>query len=98
MDEYFFELENCDCYAGFYHGSYTYFIETFLSIRHVYTPMEQTMIRVSTDTREKLKEMGRMGETYDEVISRLYDKVFNKKVEKEMMDLSDCILVEDMEW
>ncbi|MFT4312057.1 MAG: hypothetical protein ACMXYF_02410 [Candidatus Woesearchaeota archaeon] len=57
-----------------------------------------TMIRISTQTREKLKEMGRMGETYDDVISRLHEKVFNKKAEKEMMDLSDCILVEDMQW
>ncbi len=57
-----------------------------------------TMIRISTHTREKLKEMGRMGETYDDVISRLHEKVFNKKAEKEMMDLSDCMLVEDMEW
>ena len=60
--------------------------------------MTQTMIRISASTRDKLKEMGRMGETYDDVIVRLYDKVFNKKVEREMMDLSDCILVEDMEW
>jgi len=60
--------------------------------------MTQTMIRINASTRDKLKEMGRMGETYDDVISRLYDKVFNKKVEREMMDLSDCILVEDMEW
>ena len=59
---------------------------------------QTTMIRISTQTREKLKEMGRMGETYDDVISRLHEKVFNKKVEKEMMDISDCILVEDMEW
>lgn len=60
--------------------------------------MNQTMIRIKTETRDKLKEMGRMGETYDDVISRLYDKVFNKKMEKELMDLSDCILAEDMEW
>lgn len=57
-----------------------------------------TMIRISSQTRDKLKEMGRMGETYDEVISRLHEKVFNKKVQREMMDLSDCILVGDMEW
>lgn len=59
---------------------------------------QTTMIRISTQTREKLKEMGRMGETYDDVIARLHEKVFNKKAEKEMMDLSDCILVEDMKW
>lgn len=59
---------------------------------------QTTMIRISTQTREKLKEMGRLGETYDDVISRLHEKVFNKKMEKEMMDLSDCILVEDMKW
>ena len=60
--------------------------------------MATTMIRVSAQTRDKLKEMGRMGETYDDVISRLHEKVFNKKMEREMMDLSDCLLVEDMKW
>ena len=60
--------------------------------------MARTMIRVRSETRDKLKEMGRMGETYDDVISRLYEKVFNKKMQKELMDMSDCILVEDMEW
>ncbi len=64
----------------------------------VYTFMASTMIRVSPQTRDKLKEMGRMGETYDDVISRLHEKVFNKKIEREMMDLSDCLLVEDMKW
>jgi len=30
-----------------------------------------TTIRVSTDLRDKLKELGKKGETYDEIIERL---------------------------
>lgn len=30
-----------------------------------------TTIRISTDLREKLKELGKKGETYDEIIERL---------------------------
>jgi uncharacterized protein (DUF4415 family) len=30
-----------------------------------------TTIRISTDLRDKLKELGKKGETYDEIIERL---------------------------
>ena len=30
-----------------------------------------TTIRVSTDLRDRLKELGKKGETYDEIIERL---------------------------
>ena len=33
--------------------------------------IEYTTIRIRKDTREKLKRMGRKGETYDEIINRL---------------------------
>ncbi len=33
--------------------------------------MTQTTIQVSTETREKLKELGKKGQTYDEVIEKL---------------------------
>ena len=33
--------------------------------------MEQTTIQISKETREKLKEVGRKGQTYDEIIENL---------------------------
>jgi len=32
-----------------------------------------TTIQVNMDTKEKLKSFGRKGETYEEIINRLYD-------------------------
>ena len=35
--------------------------------------MEQTTIQISKETREKLKKVGRKGQTYDEIIEKLLD-------------------------
>ncbi len=35
--------------------------------------MEQTTIQISKETREKLKEVGRKGQTYDEIIENLLE-------------------------
>ena len=35
--------------------------------------MTQTTIQVSTETREKLKKLGRKGQTYEEVIENLIE-------------------------
>ena len=39
-----------------------------------------TTIQISKQTREQLKELGKMGETYDDVINRLVKKA--KECEK----------------
>ena len=41
---------------------------------------ESTTIQLSKETREQLKELGKMGETYDDVIKRLIKKA--KECEK----------------
>ncbi len=35
--------------------------------------MEQTTIQISKATRERLKEVGRKGQTYDEIIEKLLE-------------------------
>jgi len=35
--------------------------------------MAKTTIIVSTETRERLRRLGRKGETYDDIINRLID-------------------------
>ena len=44
------------------------------------TEQELTTIQLSKETREKLKDIGKMGETYDDVINRLIKTV--KECEK----------------
>ena len=35
--------------------------------------MDQTTIQISKETREKLKKVGRKGQTYDEIIEKLLE-------------------------
>ena len=35
--------------------------------------MEQTTIQISKETREKLKKVGRKGQTYDEIINKFLE-------------------------
>jgi len=39
---------------------------------------EQTLIPIKKSTRERLKKVGRKGETYDQIINKLID-IFEKK-------------------
>lgn len=43
-------------------------------------PSEWTTIRISKTTAKRLKALGRMGESYEDVISRLIDE--HEKMEK----------------
>jgi len=36
--------------------------------------MEETTIRITVETRDRLKKLGKKGETYDKIIRRLLDK------------------------
>jgi hypothetical protein len=44
---------------------------------------EQTQIPISKELRERLKELGRKGETYEEIITSLIEKTENKQGKKE---------------
>ena len=39
-----------------------------------YVCMANTIIRISKEVRDKLKAIGRKGETYDEIVRRLIDE------------------------
>jgi len=41
--------------------------------------MPFTTIRIELDTREKLRDLGRKGETYDEIIKRLIEAASSEK-------------------
>ena len=40
---------------------------------------ELTSIKVRKETRDVLKSVGKKGETYDEIINRLLDRVLRRK-------------------
>jgi len=45
--------------------------------------MANTSIQVSQETKERLKALGIMGDTYDDIIVRLLDKLGKKSLKKE---------------
>lgn len=44
--------------------------------------VELTTIRIRKETAASLKELGKKGETYDEVITRLIDRILRRKHKK----------------
>jgi predicted DNA-binding protein len=43
---------------------------------------DATTIRISTNLRERLKKLGRKGETYEDIIERLLEKALSNMGEK----------------
>lgn len=46
-------------------------------------PKETTVIRISTETKERLLKLGRMHETFDQLINRILDEWEELKREKD---------------
>lgn len=53
--------------------------------------MEQTTIQVSKETREKLKNIGKKGQTYDEIIENLLE------ISRKVMFFNDLDKIADTE-
>ncbi len=49
-------------------------IENLIYTYYKHVHMDNTMMRVSKETRDMLKEIGKKGETYDDIIRRLIEK------------------------
>ncbi|MFT4261108.1 MAG: hypothetical protein ACMXX9_01605 [Candidatus Woesearchaeota archaeon] len=58
--------------------------------------METTIIRVNKETRDKIKSLGKMGETYDDVISRMYEETVENIMVKNLLDVSDSVSIEEI--
>ncbi len=41
-----------------------------------------TSIKISRETRDALKSIGKKGETYDDIVNRLLDRVLRRKKER----------------
>ena len=45
-----------------------------------------TTISISTDIRDKIKEIGHKGESYDDIIRRIYDSAVKRQLQDLLMD------------
>jgi len=54
-----------------------------------------TTISISKEIREKIKEFGNKGDTYTEILARLYESAKQRQLQDLLMDESNCTTVED---
>jgi predicted CopG family antitoxin len=55
----------------------------------------KTTIMVETDVRDKLKEFGMKGETYSDIITRLYESAARRQMTDIMMDDRGYVPIEE---
>ena len=58
--------------------------------------MAKTMIQVNTETRDKIKSLGKMGESFDTVLNKLYALAVKKQMENYLMDTSGYVDIEEL--
>ena len=58
--------------------------------------MAKTMIQVDTETRDKIKSLGRMGETYTDVLNKLYELAIHRQNEQYLMDTTGYIDLDEL--
>lgn len=54
-----------------------------------------TTISISEDIRDKIKEFGNKGETYTDILMRLYESAKQRQLQDLLMDTSNCITIEE---
>jgi len=54
-----------------------------------------TTISISTDIRDKIKEFGHKGETYEEIILKLLKSAKERQLQELLMDETGCIPVSE---
>ncbi|MBT3261956.1 hypothetical protein HN992_00235 [Candidatus Woesearchaeota archaeon] len=54
-----------------------------------------TTISISTEIRDKIKEFGHKGETYEVILERLYDSAKERQLYDLLMDENDCITLKE---
>lgn len=58
--------------------------------------MTKTIIQIKKETRDKIKSLGKMGETYDDVIQRMYEASVENMAGKTLLDVSDSTPIEEI--
>jgi predicted CopG family antitoxin len=54
-----------------------------------------TTIAISKEVRDKIKEFGNKGESYSEIVEKLYQSACERQIEEILMDTSDCVDIEE---
>lgn len=52
-----------------------------------------TTIAISSSARDRIKEFGMKGETYDEIITRLLNSAEERQLQDLLMDTTGCITI-----
>ncbi len=53
--------------------------------------MTKTMIQIDVKTRDKIKSLGKMGETYTDVLNKLYKLAIQRQMDNYLMDTEGYI-------
>ena len=54
-----------------------------------------TTISISPKVRDKIKEFGNKGDTYDNILNKLYESAKQRQLQDLLMDTDKCIPVEE---
>ena len=57
--------------------------------------METTTIQLSKETRDKISSLGRKGESYEEIITRIYSIAIKEQLREFLMSEEGFIPIED---
>jgi len=54
-----------------------------------------TTIAISKELRDKLKEFGNKGDTYEDILTRLYESASQRQLHDLLMDTKNTVPIED---
>ncbi|HLC96427.1 MAG TPA: hypothetical protein VJH97_03840 [Candidatus Nanoarchaeia archaeon] len=54
-----------------------------------------TTISISKEIRDKIKEFGTKGETYTDILRKMYDSFCQRQIQELLMDTTGCIPIRD---
>ena len=54
-----------------------------------------TTISISEEIRDKIKEFGNKGDTYTDILAKLYESAKQRQLQDLLMDTSNCISIEE---
>ena len=58
--------------------------------------MAKTMIQIDVSTRDKIKSLGKMGESYTDVLNKLYKLAMQRQMEAYLMDTEGYIDLDEL--
>jgi len=70
------------------------FINTIITIT-VIGDIMNTTIAISTEIRDKIREFGNKGESYTQILEKLYKSACERQLQELLMDTSDSIPVSE---